>query len=296
MFFSTAHFSFTTAFFLSGLAFAKLILLALEKGPLFPVPPNLLQFICVACFPIKLQKNPSPENHNNLPKWVFPVKVFIFGALLLKVYDYKQYLPQNFLLALYSLHIYLELEISLTLIKFLVALTLGCDLAPQFNEPYLATSLHDFWGHRWNLMISEILRLSVYLPIRKWRVKSSEWDSLLGIFATFLVSGAAHEFLYFYLMREKPSWEVSWFFVLHGFCTAAEVAVRRKTKLVQRWPLNPSVSRLLTVGFVFLTGVWLFSPQLIRNGLMERFTNEDLIFIEFFKRKLVILVGFFYKS
>ncbi|ESQ42919.1 hypothetical protein EUTSA_v10013992mg [Eutrema salsugineum] len=294
MFLSNAHFSFTIAFFLSGLATAKLILFALEKGPLFPVPPNLLHFICFACFPIKLQRNPNPdENHNHFPKWVFPVKVFIFCILLLQVYDYKQYLPPNFMLGLYSLHIYLELEISLTLIKFLVTITLGCDLEPHFNEPYLATSLHEFWSHRWNLMVSEILRLSVYLPIRKWRVKSSEWDRLLGIFATFLVSGVAHEILYFYLMREKPTWEVSWFFVLHGICTAAEVAVKRKTKLVQRWPLNPALSRLLTVGFVFVTGVWLFSPQLIRNGFMERFTNEELLFIDFFKRKLFILLGLF---
>ncbi|XP_020872432.1 LOW QUALITY PROTEIN: probable long-chain-alcohol O-fatty-acyltransferase 6, partial [Arabidopsis lyrata subsp. lyrata] len=146
MFFSTVHFSFTIAFFLSGLAVPKLILFALEKGPLFPLPPNLLQFICFACFPIKFQINPNPGNPN-FPKWVFALKVFIFGALLLQVYDYKQFLPPNFLLGLYALHIYLELEISLTLIKFLVSITLGCDLEPQFNEPYLATSLYDFWGH-----------------------------------------------------------------------------------------------------------------------------------------------------
>ncbi|KAL0734786.1 hypothetical protein Bca4012_010996 [Brassica carinata] len=217
MFFSTVHFSFTTAFFLSGLGVAKLILFAFEK----------------------------------------------------------------------------ELEIALTLIKYLVTVTLGCDLEPQFNEPYLATSLHDFWGHRWNLMISEILRLSVYLPIRKWRVNSSEWDMVLGISATFLVSGLAHEILFFYLMHEKPTWEVSWFFVLHGVCTAAEVVVKRKTKLVHRWSVNPAISRLVTMGFVSVTGVGLFSTEPVRNGLMERFTNEGLFLISFFKRKFLIFLGLF---
>ncbi|AED96617.1 wax synthase-like protein [Arabidopsis thaliana] len=293
IFFSTVHSSFTIAFFLSGLAVPKLILFALEKGPLFPLPPNLPHFVCFACFPIKLQKKPNPENTNHFPKWVFALKVFIFGALLLQAYHYKQFLSTNFLLGLYALHIYLELEISLTLIKFLVSITLGCDLEPQFNEPYLATSLHDFWGHRWNLMVSKILWLAVYNPIRQWRAKSSEWDRFFAIFATFLVSGVAHEILYFYLTREKPTWEVTWFFVLHGFCMAAEVALKRKTKLVQRWPVNPAVSRLLTVGFVFVTGVWLFSPQPIRHGLMERFINEDLFLIDFFNRKLYILLGLF---
>ncbi|KAF8084726.1 hypothetical protein N665_0705s0014 [Sinapis alba] len=239
--------------FLSGLEVAKLILFAFEKGPLFLVPPNAFHFICFACLPIKLQKNPNPENRNHFPKWVFSLK---FSS-----------------------------SIALTLIKYLVTVTLGCDLEPQFNEPYLATSLHNFWGHRWNLMISEILRMSVYLPIRKWRVNSSEWDMLLGISATFLVSGLAHEILFFYLMREKPTWEVIWFFVLHGVCTASEVV--RKTKVEQRWLLNPTVSRLLTVGFVFVTGVWLSSPEPIRNGLMERFTNEGLFFINLCKRKLL---------
>ncbi|EFH42348.1 hypothetical protein ARALYDRAFT_495618 [Arabidopsis lyrata subsp. lyrata] len=282
MFFSTVHFSFTIAFFLSGLAVPKLILFALEKGPLFPLPHNLLQFICFACFPINFQINPNPGNPNHFPKWVFALKVLIFGALLLQVYDYKQFLPPNFLLGLYALHIYLELEISLTLIKFLVSITLG------------STSLYDFWGHRWNLMVSKILWLAVYLPIRKWRAKSSEWDRFFAIFATFLVSGVAHEILYFYLTREKPTWEVTWFFVLHGLCMAAEVAVKRKTKLVQRWQVNPAVSRLLTVGFVFVTGVWLFSPHPIRHGLRERFIiNEDLFLIDFFNRKLFILIGLF---
>ncbi|CAH8389850.1 unnamed protein product [Eruca vesicaria subsp. sativa] len=289
MFLTTIHFSFTIAFFLSGLVVAKLILFAFEKGPLFLVPPNVFHFICFACFPIKLQKSTNLENHNHFHKWFFTVKFFILSALLLQVYDYRQYLPPIFLLGLYSLHLYLELEISLTLIKFLVTVTLGCDLEAQFNEPYLATSLHDFWGHRWNLMVSETLKLPVYLPIGKWRVNSSEWDMLLGIFATFLVSGVAHEIMFFYLMREKPTWEVSWFFVLHGVCTAAEVAVKRKTKLVQRWPVNPAVSRLVTVGFVFV----FFPPQPVRNGLMERFTSETLFLINFFKHKVLILLGFF---
>lgn len=36
------------------------------------------------------------------------------------------------------------------LVKVLVFISLGGDLEPQANEPYLATSLKDFWGRRWN--------------------------------------------------------------------------------------------------------------------------------------------------
>ncbi|KAJ4866546.1 putative long-chain-alcohol O-fatty-acyltransferase 3 [Raphanus sativus] len=38
----------------------------------------------------------------------------------------------------------------------LVFASLGCDLEPQFNEPYLATSLQDFWGRRWTSMVTAI--------------------------------------------------------------------------------------------------------------------------------------------
>lgn len=36
----------------------------------------------------------------------------------------------------------------------------------MFDEPYLATSLQDFWGRRWNLMVSSIFRSAIYAPTR----------------------------------------------------------------------------------------------------------------------------------
>ncbi|KAJ0261638.1 long-chain-alcohol O-fatty-acyltransferase 6 [Hirschfeldia incana] len=282
--FSSLHLTGFTAFSLTWLANFKIILFSFDKGPLYPTPPNISQFICFACFPIKLQQNPKPQIH--LPKWVLAIRVAIFFVLL-KLYDYKQYLSSNVLLVLYSLHVYLEFEILLAPLRVLLTVALGCDLEPQFNEPYLATSLQDFWGRRWNLMVPAILRPSVYVPVRRIteRKMKSKQAKLLGVLATFLVSGVVHELIFFYFTRESPTGEVTWFFILHGVCTAAEVAAKR-TSLLNRWKMSVMVSRLLTVGFVVVTGGWLFFPPLMRSGMIETLSNEVFLSIDFIKQKV----------
>jgi len=174
LFFSYVHFSGCMAFFLSWLANFKLILFSFDQGPLSPLPRTLSRFICITCFPIKPQQNPNLQNYK-IPIWLFAIKVVIF-VVLLQMYEYKQYLSPALLLVFYSLHIYLELEIVFMLVKALVFITLGCDLEPQSNEPYLATSLQDFWGRRWNLMVPAILRPAVYLPARRMACRKVNSD------------------------------------------------------------------------------------------------------------------------
>ncbi|KFK27126.1 hypothetical protein AALP_AA8G338200 [Arabis alpina] len=292
LFFSSVHISLITAFSLTWLANFKLILFSFDKGPLIPLPANLSRFFCFTCFPIKSQQNPKAQNH--LPKLVFGIKVAIFGVIL-HLYGYRQNLSPTLLVGLYFVHLYLEIEIIIAFIKVVVFIFLGCDLEPQSNKPYLATSLQDFWGRRWNLMVPAILRPAVYAPMRRVseRRMSSGWALFPGILAAFTVSGLVHELMYFYVTRETPTWEVTLFFVLHGVCTAAELAVKKKTTVMQRWRLSPTLSRLFTVGFVFVTSCWLFTPQLVRNGVMERYTYEALLFVDFVKHKLFTLLGIF---
>lgn len=73
--------------------------------------------------------------------------------------------------------------------------------------------------------------------------------------------------------------------MLHGVCTATEMAVKR-TEFVRRYVVSPTVSRLLTVGFVVVTSGWLFFPQLIRSGVMERRASEMLLVIDFVKTQV----------
>ncbi|XP_010488707.1 PREDICTED: probable long-chain-alcohol O-fatty-acyltransferase 5 [Camelina sativa] len=293
LFFSSVHLSFFTAFFLTWLANFKLILFSFDKGPLIPVPTNLSGFLFFTCFPIKAQQNPKPNIH--LPKLVFAIKVAIFGVLL-HLYGYKQNMPPILLMGLYFVHLYLELEIIFTLLKVLISISLGCEFEPQSNKPYLATYLQDFWGRRWNIMVPAILRPAVYTPMRRVseRRMSSSWALFPGILATFIVSGLVHDLLFFYLTREMPTGDVTLFFLLQGVCISAELAVKKKTTVMQRWRLSPTVSRILTVGFVFVTSSWLMTSQLVRSGVMEKYTNEALYYADFLNHKLRWFVGDIY--
>lgn len=184
-------------------------------------------------------------------------------------------------MGMYGLHVYLGVELMLAMSATMVRAIMGLEIEPQFNEPYLATSLQDFWGRRWNLMVSSILRPTVYKPVQ--RIFNSQ---LLAVFATFLVSGLMHELIFYYLTRVSPTWEVTCFFVLHGICTAVEVAVKKAVG--ERWRLHRAVSGPLTVGFVAVTGVWLFLPQIVRNGVATKAIREYSIVVEYFRDNIQV--------
>ncbi|GJZ23792.1 long-chain-alcohol O-fatty-acyltransferase-like protein [Tanacetum coccineum] len=178
----------------------------------------------------------------------------------------------------------LGVELVLAITAYLTMfLKLGFEIEPQFNEPYLATSLQDFWGRRWNLMVSRILRPTVYDPVREITspLIGKQYSQLPAIFLTFLVSGLMHELIYVYLTRVWPTWEVTWFFVLHGVCTAVEVAVKKAVN--GRFRLHRAVSGLFTVVFVAVTGVWLFLPQILRNGVDVKAIDEYYILVNFLR-------------
>ncbi|CAN7122229.1 unnamed protein product [Brassica rapa subsp. narinosa] len=276
------------ALFLSWLANFKLMLFAFDQGPLYPLPANLYRFICYACFPIKIRQSPSPSGIANkpIPKFVFAVKILIFGVLL-HIYEYSDSLPRFAVLSIYCLHIYLELELVLVIVGAVISTLLGCDIEPVFNEPYLATSLQDFWSRRWNLMVSAVLRSTVHIPVQRFCTRFLGPDAavLVGVMASFLVSGLMHELIYFYAIRLPPTWEVTCFFVLHGVATTVEIAVKRTV----RWsPPHRAVSGLGVLVFVSVTGVWLFLPQLLRNNVHERAISECLLVIDIAKRTLFI--------
>jgi hypothetical protein len=94
-----------------------------------------------------------------------------------------------------------------------------------------------------------------------------------------------HEIIYYYLTRASPTWEVTWFFVLHGVCTSVEVAIK-KIVLRRGWRLHRAISGPLTLVFLAVTGNWLFFPQLERNGVVRKAIGEYAIMVNFVKDKL----------
>ncbi|QCD78253.1 probable long-chain-alcohol O-fatty-acyltransferase 5 [Vigna unguiculata] len=279
---SSFHLGAPTTFFLVWLGTFKLILFSFNHGPLAQSPPNILHFITLASLPISLNhKNSKPK-----PKCLFLLKLLLF-PFIINAYNYTQNLHPLFILLLYCSHMYLGIELVLALTAIPVRTLLGFNLQPQFDEPYLSTSLQDFWGRRWNLMVTGILRPSVFHPVYRISTPFVGPSCALSaaVLATFLVSGLMHELIYYYLTRAPPTWEVTCFFVLHGVCTAAEVAVK-KVMLRRGWRLHGAVSAVLVLAFLAATGRWLFFPQLLRNGVDEKAIEEYSTMVNFVKLKL----------
>lgn len=81
---------------------------------------------------------------------------------------------------------------------------MGFQLVKNFKQPYLATSIADFW-HRWHISLSTWFRDYVYVSLGGNRV--SLWQWRLNILITFVISGLWH----------GANWTFLVWGALHGF-------------------------------------------------------------------------------
>ncbi|XP_050208416.1 probable long-chain-alcohol O-fatty-acyltransferase 5 [Mercurialis annua] len=272
---STMHLGGPTCFSIAWLANFKLLLFAFGKGPLSSNPSLYLpHFIASACLPINIQEKLSVHTPKDGKKSseISTLKALLV-AIVIHFYDYSDLIHPKIIPFLYCIQVYVSLELVLAMMGA-SASGLGLVIEPQFNEPYLSTSLQDFWGRRWNLVVPSILRPTVYKPTRNLStyIVGRKWAPIPAILVTFLVSGMMHELVFYYLGREKPTWELTCFFVLHGFCLAVEVALKKAT--ADWWQLPWLISGPLTIGFMMVTGFWLFLPSLHRCKAFERSSME----------------------
>ncbi|CAN6278486.1 unnamed protein product [Urochloa humidicola] len=258
----------TSAFFLAWLGEFKLLLLAVGRGPLDPAL-RPVPFVFTAALPVKLLSSPDLDAAAAPVKFAPPllssgIKVGVMVALLHVLHGKDQMHPYA-AFALYGVYMYCFLD---SLLPCLAALgrALGMGLEPQFDRPYLSASLQDFWGRRWNLMASAVLRPAVYAPVR------ARHGAAAGVLATFLVSGLMHEVIACYLTFRAPTGRLAAFFVLHGAAVCGERWCARRW-----WPAGAPrvVATPLVVAFVLGTALWLFFPPLFGGGMDDRFIAES---------------------
>ncbi|KAL5716550.1 hypothetical protein ACHQM5_018222 [Ranunculus cassubicifolius] len=281
---SSIHFIVIIAGVITWISSFKLILFAFDQGPLSSQQATtFIHFITIACLPIQIKQETEKITRKG-PKSTlnYTIKAFLL-ALILKIFTYRRYIHQNVILTLSCLQAYLTVEIILAIIAAPARVLFGYEIEPQFDDPYFATSLQDFWGKRWNLMISSVLRPTIYLPMRSicTPIVGRNGGLMVGLVMTFVVSGLMHELLYFYAIRLRPTWEVTCFFVLQGVCTALEIMTKKK--IGEKWRLPPVVSGPLTVAFVVITGCWLFFAQIVRNEIDLQIIEEYGALAKFIK-------------
>lgn len=107
-----------------------------------------------------------------------------------------------------------------SLIAIGVARCMGFDLMQNFRQPYLASSVKEFW-RRWHISLSSWFSDYLYIPLGGNRVKTSRHFG--NLFVTFLVSGIWHGANYTFIVWGG----------YHGILQCAHTAGRK-------WRLTPS--------------------------------------------------------
>jgi alginate O-acetyltransferase complex protein AlgI len=104
--------------------------------------------------------------------------------------DPSQHSSLEILIAVYAYAVQIYADFSgYTDIAIGVALLLGFNFPQNFDSPYAATSLQDFW-RRWHMTLSRWLRDYVYIPLGGSR--GSELDTYRNLLLTMLLGGLWH--------------------------------------------------------------------------------------------------------
>ncbi|BAS78598.1 Os02g0468100 [Oryza sativa Japonica Group] len=269
-----------SAFVFVWLGEFKLLLLAFGHGPLHPAL-RPLPFVFTAALPVKLvdaaaaaagasASRPPPAAPAATFKFVVSsaIKVGAMAAIV-RVLHAKEEMHRYAAFSLNAVFMYCFLDVVLPALGA-AGVALGMEMEPQFDRPYLSASLRDFWGRRWNLVASAVLRAAVYDPVR-----ARSGDPAAGVLAAFLVSGLMHEVVILYLTSRAPTGRVTAFFALHGVCVCAERWwCARQHKREARPQLPRAVAAPLVLGFVAGTAFWLFFPAIYGGGMDDLYLAE----------------------
>jgi alginate O-acetyltransferase complex protein AlgI len=122
-----------------------------------------------------------------------------------------------------------------------VAKVMGFDLILNFNNPYLATGLGDFWS-RWHISLSSWFRDYVYIPLGGNR--GGVFSTYRNLFLTFFISGIWHG--------------ANWTFMIWGALHGLGVLVTRELERSQVYRDRvPRLCKQFGV-FLFVTFTWIF--------------------------------------
>ncbi|PIA38293.1 hypothetical protein AQUCO_02800163v1 [Aquilegia coerulea] len=301
MFFSSVTLQLFSGLIIAWLANFKLLLFAFGKTPLSTNSSlTLLEFILTTSLPIWIKQHKS-HTIKRKETSSFPIKTIylidssvdyftnirgLIWLLLMYLYKYSEYMHPLVFRVVYSFHMNSCVVLMFRLPALMVRLLLRKELEPQFDNPHLSTSLQNFWGKRWNLMASRILRSTIYEPVRFHlsQLLGRRWALHPALLATFLVSGLMHEIIYYYAIRRWPTWEVLLFFTINGVLVSIEIEAKKV--LGEKWSLQPGKSSMLTIGFLLVSTPWLCYSQLIKSGGVVKVLEEYVSLAKWAKHAL----------
>lgn len=166
-----------------------------------------------------------------------------------------------------------------------IARLLGFELLENFNAPYLATSVRDFW-RRWHISLSSWFRDYVYIPLGGSR--GGIWHTCFNILAVFALTGLWHgaawtfvlwgsifgvilsweRLMMLYFPKVKVHSAVGWLYT-YSVVSVAWVLFRSNSFSEARYIFRESFSGLRH--FVSIQYVWATLVQLFKSNVFEIF-------------------------
>ncbi len=131
----------------------------------------------------------------------------------------------------FAIQIYCDFA-SYSTIAIGAAETMGFSLMENFNTPYFARSIQDFW-RRWHISLSTWFRDYLYIPLGGNRC--SKPRKYFNVIATFVVSGLWHG--------------ANWTFLIWGFLHGAYQVLGEALRPVKQWILKKTHAKTEAVSF-----------------------------------------------
>jgi alginate O-acetyltransferase complex protein AlgI len=137
----------------------------------------------------------------------------------------------------YTFQLYFDFS-GYTDMALAVALMFNIKLPINFNSPYKALNIQDFW-RRWHITLSRFLRDYIYIPLGGNR--NGELRTYSNLFAVFLIGGLWHG--------------ASWMFVIWGALHGIAIVVHRAWQQMGK-KMNTVLAWFITFNFINFT--WIF--------------------------------------
>ena len=244
--------------------------------------------------PIVKYNNMMPQ-FNNFNNYIFNKKNFIIGLFILfiglikKIYfagtlsEYVDFAHQNinelkfissWLVSLcFTFQFYFDFSGYVDMATG-SALMFNIFLPQNFNSPYKALSIIDFW-QRWHMTLTSFLNNFIYNPILKFLNNINFVNSMIVTFVVFLIAGIWH----------GPSWNFVLFGAFHGF----GLIINHLYKRFINFNLSKFVFWFLTFNFVNISFI-IFRTKEIENIII---ILKNMFKINLFTKDILIIDKFF---
>ena len=157
-----------------------------------------------------------------------------------------------------------------------ISLLFNIKLPINFNSPYKATNIQDFW-RRWHITLSRFLRDYIYIPLGG--NKKGSFRTYSNLLATFVIGGFWHG--------------AGWTFLFWGFLHGLSLAIHRlwQTLGFKMWTW---LAWLITFNFVNIAWVFFRAKEWddALRILSSMFSLDNIVIDMKFKEKLIFLENY----